>query len=315
MQTILITGGTGMVGQSLTNLLLDQGYKVIVLTRQKKQSSRTNFSYAQWDISKAWIDPEAIASADFIIHLAGEGVADKRWTNARKKAIFDSRVDTSTLLVKVLKAYPNKVKAVVAASAIGWYGPDTTTSLQNGFVETDKVDASYLGDTCLKWEESTHPIKELGIRLVTLRIGIVFNKKGGALAEFIKPARLGVAAILGNGKQVVSWIHQKDLNRLMLFAIEQDSMEGVYNAVAPDPVDNETLTRAIAKRLHKYFIPFKVPSFILKIMLGEMSVEVLKSAKVSPAKVISAGFTFDYSSMDEALDDLLITNWSSRSDH
>ncbi len=315
MQTILITGGTGMVGQSLTNLLLDQGYKVIVLTRQKKQSSRTNFSYAQWDISKAWIDPEAIASADFIIHLAGEGVADKRWTNARKKAILDSRVDTSTLLVKVLKAYPNKVKAVVAASAIGWYGPDTTTSLQNGFVETDKVDASYLGDTCLKWEESTHPIKELGIRLVTLRIGIVFNKKGGALAEFIKPARLGVAAILGNGKQVVSWIHQKDLNRLMLFAIEQDSMEGVYNAVAPDPVDNETLTKAIAKRLHKYFIPFKVPSFILKIMLGEMSVEVLKSAKVSPAKVISAGFTFDYSSMDEALDDLLITNWSSRSDH
>ncbi len=315
MQTILITGGTGMVGQSLTNLLLDQGYKVIVLTRQKKQSSRTNFSYTQWDISKAWIDPEAIASADFIIHLAGEGVADKRWTNARKKAILDSRVDTSTLLVKVLKAYPNKVKAVVAASAIGWYGPDTTTSLQNGFVETDKVDASYLGDTCLKWEESTHPIKELGIRLVTLRIGIVFNKKGGALAEFIKPAKLRVAAILGDGKQVVSWIHQKDLNRLMLFAIEQDSMEGVYNAVAPDPVDNETLTKAIAKRLHKYFIPFKVPSFILKIMLGEMSVEVLKSAKVSPAKVISAGFTFDYSSMDEALDDLLITNWSSRSDH
>jgi uncharacterized protein (TIGR01777 family) len=155
----------------------------------------------------------------------------------------------------------------------------------------------------------------LGIRLVSLRIGIVFNKKGGALAEFIKPARMGMAAILGDGKQMVSWIHQKDLNRMMLFAIEQAHIEGVYNAVAPDPVDNETLTKAIAKRIHKYFIPFKVPSFILKIMLGEMSVEVLKSAKVSAAKVIAAGFTFDYSSMDEALDDLLITNWSTRSDH
>ncbi len=315
MQTILITGGTGMVGQSLTNLLLDKGYKVIVLTRQKKQSSRTNFSYAQWDINNNWIDPVAIASADFIIHLAGEGVADKRWTSARKKAILDSRVNASAVLVNALKAHPNKVKAVVSASAIGWYGPDTITSLQTGFVETDKVDGSYLGDTCLKWEESTHPIKTLGIRLVSLRIGIVFNKKGGALAEFIKPARMGMAAILGDGKQMVSWIHQKDLNRMMLFAIEQAHIEGVYNAVAPDPVDNATLTKAIAKRIHKYFIPFKVPSFILKIMLGEMSVEVLKSAKVSAAKVIAAGFTFDYSSMDEALDDLLITNWSTRSDH
>ena len=315
MQTILITGGTGMVGQSLTNLLLDKGYKVIVLTRQKKQSSRTNFSYAQWDINKNWIDPEAIASADFIIHLAGEGVADKRWTRARKKAILDSRVLSSAVLVNALKVQPNKVKAVVSASAIGWYGPDTVTSLQSGFVETDKVDTSFLGATCMQWEESMHPIKAFGIRLVSLRIGIVFNKKGGALAEFIKPARMGMAAILGDGKQLVSWIHQKDLNRMMLFALEQTHIEGVYNAVAPDPVDNETLTKAIAKRLHKYFIPFKVPSFILKIMLGEMSVEVLKSAKVSAAKMIAAGFTFNFASMDEALDDLLVTNWSSRSDH
>lgn len=304
-----------MVGQSLTNLLLDKGYKVIVLTRQKKQSSRTNFSYAQWDINKNWIDPEAIASADFIIHLAGEGVADKRWTSARKKAILDSRVLSSAVLVNALKVQPNKVKAVVSASAIGWYGPDTVTSLQSGFVETDKVDTSFLGATCLQWEESMHPIKALGIRLISLRIGIVFNKKGGALAEFIKPARMGMAAILGDGKQLVSWIHQKDLNRMMLFALEQAHIEGVYNAVAPDPVDNETLTKAIAKRMHKYFISFKVPSFMLKIMLGEMSVEVLKSAKVSAAKIIAAGFTFNFASMDEALDDLLVTNWSSRSDH
>jgi len=315
MQTILITGGTGMVGQSLTNFLLAKGYQVIVLTRQRKQSSRAHFSFAQWDLHKGWIDPVAIAAADYIIHLAGEGVADKRWTAARKKAILDSRVHSSALLVKVLNAYPNKVKAIVAASAIGWYGPDNEKSKQLGFVETDPVDSSFLGDTCQQWEESMHPIKALGIRLVTTRIGIVFNKMGGALAEFMKPAKLGAAAILGDGQQMVSWIHQQDLNRLMLFALEQEQVAGVYNAVAPDPVNNAILTKAIARRFHTWAIPFKVPSFILKIMLGEMSVEVLKSANVSASKILAAGFSFDYASMDEALDDLLISNWSSRSHH
>lgn len=315
MQTILITGGTGMVGQSLTNVLLAKGYQVIVLTRQQKQSSRAHFSFAQWDLNKGWIDPAAIAAADYIIHLAGEGVADKRWTAARKKAILDSRVNSSALLVKALKEYPNKVKAIVAASAIGWYGPDNEKSTASGFVETDLVDSSFLGETCQQWEESMYPVKALGIRLVTIRIGIVFNKMGGALAEFMKPAKLGAAAILGDGQQMVSWIHQQDLNRLMLFALEQEQVEGVYNAVAPDPVNNAILTKAIASRFHTWAIPFHVPSFILKVMLGEMSVEVLKSAKVSASKIIAAGFKFDYASMDEALDDLLISNWSSRSNH
>ena len=315
MQTILITGGTGMVGQSLTNVLLAKGYQVIVLTRQQKQSSRAHFSFAQWDLNKGWIDPAAIAAADYIIHLAGEGVADKRWTAARKKAILDSRVNSSALLVKALKEYPNKVKAIVAASAIGWYGPDNEKSTASGFVETDLVDSSFLGDTCRQWEESMYPVKALGIRLVTIRIGIVFNKMGGALAEFMKPAKLGAAAILGDGQQMVSWIHQQDLNRLMLFALETEQVAGVYNAVAPDPVNNAILTKAIASRFHTWAIPFHVPSFILKLMLGEMSVEVLKSAKVSASKIIAAGFKFDYASMDEALDDLLISNWSSRSNH
>jgi uncharacterized protein (TIGR01777 family) len=315
MQTILITGGTGMVGQSLTNFLLAKGYQVIVLTRQQKLSSRAHFSFAQWDLNKGWIDPTAIAAADYIIHLAGEGVADKRWTAARKKAILDSRVNSSALLVKTLKENPNKVKAIVAASAIGWYGPDNEKSKQSGFVETDVVDSSFLGDTCQQWEDSMYPVKAMGIRLVTIRIGIVFNKMGGALAEFMKPAKLGAAAILGDGQQMVSWIHQQDLNRLMLFALESEQVAGVYNAVAPDPVNNAILTKAIARRFHTWAIPFNVPSFILKIMLGEMSVEVLKSAKVSASKILAAGFSFDYASMDEALDDLLISNWSTRSHH
>jgi uncharacterized protein (TIGR01777 family) len=160
-----------------------------------------------------------------------------------------------------------------------------------------------------------HPVKAMGIRLVTIRIGIVFNKMGGALAEFIKPAKLGAAAISGDGQQMVSWIHQQDLNRLMLFALETEQVAGVYNAVAPDPVNNAILTKAIARRFHTWAIPFHVPSFILKIMLGEMSVEVLKSANVSASKILAAGFSFDFASMDEALDDLLISNWSARSNH
>ena len=136
-----------------------------------------------------------------------------------------------------------------------------------------------------------------------------------AFVKIVLPAKLGAAAILGDGKQIVSWIHQQDLNRLMLFALEQEQVVGVYNAVAPDPVSNTILTKAIARRYHTWAIPFHVPSFILKIMLEEMSIEVLKSANVSASKILAAGFSFDFASMDEALDDLLISNWSTRSNH
>ena len=294
-----------MVGQSLTNLLLNKGYQVIVLTRQQKQSSRVNFSFAQWDLNKAWIDPAAIAAADYIIHLAGEGVADKRWTAKRKKAILDSRVQSSALLVKALKEYPNKVKAIVAASAIGWYGPDTEQSLQHGFVETDPVDAAFLGDTCKRWEDSVKPVETLGVKLVSLRIGIVLNKQGGALAEFIKPAQFGLATIFGTGSQMVSWIHYKDLCKMILFGIETNTIHGVYNAVSPDPTSNKDLIIAITKKLRGFYLPILVPAFVLKIMLGEMSIEILKSAKVSSKKIEDNSFKFDFPTLTSALDDLL----------
>jgi uncharacterized protein (TIGR01777 family) len=315
MQTVLITGGTGMIGQALAKQFLATGYEVIILSRSPKRSSRLHLSYAKWDMEKGEIDLDALAKANSIVHLAGEGVADKRWSVKRKQAIVESRVQSGNLLVKVLSENKHQVKTFIAASAIGWYGPDTAASLESGFVETNTPDNSYLGNTCQLWEQSTAAVASMGIRLVTLRIGIVFNKKGGALAEFLKPAKFALAAILGNGKQIVSWIHQQDLNRLMLFALEQEQVVGVYNAVAPDPVNNAILTKAIASRFHTWAIPFHVPSFILKVMLGEMSVEVLKSAKVSASKILAAGFKFDYASMDEALDDLLISNWSSRSNH
>ncbi len=305
MQTVLITGGTGMVGQALTSYLIDRGYEVIVLSRSAKKSSQQHLSYAVWDIEKQYIDSNALSAADMIVHLAGESVASKRWTPKRKQEIIDSRVKSGALLVKALKENKHKVKTVIAASAIGWYGPDTTSSLQNGFNETNSFDNSYLGATCQQWEESVKSINELGIRLVTLRIGIVFNIKGGALLEFIKPAKFGMATILGTGTQIVSWIHQHDLCKMIVFAAENEAIKGVYNAVAPYPITNKDLVNAIASKMHKFHLTVKVPEFVLKIMLGEMSIEVLKSANVSSNKIQSTGFVFDYPNVDAALKELL----------
>ncbi len=305
MQTVLITGGTGMVGTSLTQLLLSKGYQVIILTRKPQTSPISNLTYAVWDIAKGTIDPLAFEKADTIVHLAGAGVADKRWSKKRKQEIVDSRVMSGALLVKYLTAHTHQVKTVVTASAIGWYGPDTAESLMNGFTETDPVDGAFLGDTCKQWEDSVKPIETLGIRLVTLRIGIVLNKQGGALAEFIKPAKFGLATIFGTGNQMVSWIHQNDLCKMILFGIQTASLKGVYNAVSPDPTSNKDLIIAITKKLRGFYLPIPVPAFVLNIMLGEMSIEILKSAKVSSNKIQEADFKFDYPTLNSALHELL----------
>jgi uncharacterized protein (TIGR01777 family) len=298
MSTILITGGTGLIGKALTPMLISKGHTVIILSRHAAGA-------AHWDPSKGIIDAEAIRSADIIVHLAGAGVADKRWTAARKKEIVESRTQSSALLVKALREIPNKVQAVISASAIGWYGPDPVIPSRRPFVETDPVDKSFLGETCRVWEESIAPVAALGKRLVIFRTGVVLCNEGGALVEFRKPVKLGVAAILGSGRQVLSWIHIEDLCRLYLDAIGNERWSGVYNAVAPQPVNNKTLTMELARRLKgRYFVPVYVPSFLLKIIVGELSIEVLKSATVSVEKAHKGGFQFLYPSLQSALDEL-----------
>jgi uncharacterized protein (TIGR01777 family) len=264
-----------------------------------------HLSYAKWDVEKGEIDIEALQAANIIVHLAGEGVADKRWTLKRKQAIVDSRVQSGNLLVKALSENKHQVKTFIAASAIGWYGPDTAESLENGFIETDKADDSYLGNTCKLWEQSTAAIATMGIRLVTLRIGIVFNKRGGALYEFIKPAKFGVATILGSGTQIVSWIHQQDLCKMIGYAITNENINGIFNAVSPEPISNKVLVKSIASKMNKVYLTIRVPEFALKIMLGEMSIEVLKSAKVSSEKIQQVGFEFEYPNLETALNQLL----------
>ncbi|HMG82469.1 MAG TPA: TIGR01777 family oxidoreductase [Ferruginibacter sp.] len=307
MQTVLITGGTGLIGKELTKKLLEKGYKVIILTRKLPQNSavlESNVSYAIWDIKKQTIDVAAMQKADHIIHLAGAGVVDKKWTAAYKKEIQDSRTKSSELLITTLKNNANKIKTIVSASAIGWYGPDAVPV--KAFIETDKADTSFLGETCRLWEERITPVEQLGKRLVILRTGIVLSGEGGALAEFKKPLQYGVASILGNGKQVVSWLHIDDLCRLYIEAIENEQVRGIYNAVSPTPVTNATLTLTLAREMRgKFYIAAHVPKFVLQIMLGERSIEVLKSATVSSKKIQQAGFSFLYPTIESALRELV----------
>ena len=309
MATVLITGGTGMIGSALTNELLSRDYDVIILTRSPEKYSNTlRLSYAKWDTEKQTIDGAAVTRADYIIHLAGEGVADKRWTAKRKNKIAESRINGGALLVRALRENVNNVKAVVAASGIGWYGSQSNSvaggkgSEKNPFDENDPAVEDFLGTTCKEWEASIDPIMSSGMRLVKFRTGIVLSKEGGALKEFKRPLKFGIATILGNGKQIVSWIHIDDLVRLYVYAIEMERLNGVYNAVAPHPVTNKKLIVQLAKTIRgKFYVPIFIPSFVLKMVLGELSIEVLKSAAVSCKKIKSEGYHFLYPSLSAAI--------------
>lgn len=259
--------------------------------------------YALWDVGQKKIDVAAVQKADHIIHLAGAGVVDHRWSTAYKKEIQQSRTQSSELIVDTLKQYPNKVQSIISASATGWYGPDVADALP--FTEEAPACKDFLGETCRLWEASIDNATALNKRVVKLRTGIVLSNEGGAFGAFKKPLGAGIAAILGNGKQVVSWIHMDDLCRMYIAALENEVMKGAYNAVAPAPVNNKTLTLEIAKMTRgRFYIPVHVPPFVLKLVLGESSIEVLKSCTVSCEKIKQAGFTFIYPSIEAAVKEL-----------
>lgn len=304
MAIVMITGGTGLIGSALTKRLVEKGHQVIILTRNSSNKKKTgNLSYSQWDPGKGTYNAHDFAAADAIIHLAGANVAEKRWTEERKREIINSRVQGGELIIKALREVPNKISTILSASAIGYYGPDQIPA--SPFVEEMPPYHDFLGQTVSQWEASLDPVIQMGKRLVIFRTGIVLSREGGAYKEFEKPLHFGIASILGSGKQVISWIHIDDMVRLYIAALEDEGWKGTYNAVAPVPVTNKELVLAMARQKNKIFIPLPVPSIVLKTLLGEMSIEVLKSTTVSSAKVEQRGFIFLYPTIDKAVAALL----------
>jgi uncharacterized protein (TIGR01777 family) len=299
--TVLITGATGLVGQELVNLLLQNGYTVHFLSTSKsKLVSQNNYKGFFWNPKKAEIDTNALTGVDVIIHLAGASVA-KKWTTAYKEEIIESRVLSTQLLYQTLKKNSNQVKQIISASAVGIY-PD---SLTNIYHETDlDIDVSFLGNVVKQWENEVSQFEKLEIIVSKIRIGIVLAKNGGALQEMAKPIQYGVGAAFGSGEQYQSWIHVQDLAAIFQFVME-NQLPGIYNGVAPYPVTNSELTKAIAKTLGKpLFLP-NIPKFVMKLILGEMHQILFSSQHVSCRKLLDENFQFKFASLDKALNDLL----------
>ena len=298
---ILITGATGLIGTELVALLLQNGVTIHYLTTSKKKiESQPNYHGFYWNPDQGIIDENALMGVDSIIHLAGASIS-KRWTSKYKQEIIESRMLSLNVLFKALKDNPNSVKQIVSASAIGIY-PDNLTKL---YTEDEKaVDESFLGKVVMKWEESVNKFKLLNIKVAKIRTGLVLSQKGGALPKMVKPIKIGIGSPFGSGKQMQSWIHIHDLINLYLFAVSNE-LDGVYNAVAPNPVTNKKLTQEIAKVLKKPLFMPNIPKFLMKLVLGEMHVILFSSQNVSSKKIEETGFTFKYKLIDKALQNVL----------
>lgn len=296
-ETVLITGGSGMVATSLSKLLVERGFEVILLSR----SLKTENSYL-WDYKNNFIDNKAIKKCQYIVHLAGASVAGSIWTEQSKKEIIDSRVNTTELLVLTLRQQNKELKAVVAASAVGYYGSTTSTHI---FHESDNPGSDFLAHTCVLWEKATKQFEKHCDRLIQLRIGIVLDSKGGALKKMAAPVHYWAGAAVGNGEQYMPWIHIDDLCNFILYSLQHENVQGVYNAVSSEQVTNKEFVKKIAKVLKKpVFLP-AIPSIMIKSFLGDMSKMILEGSQVSNEKILSTGFTFKYNKLEEALKDLL----------
>lgn len=294
---ILISGGTGLVGKKLSQMLEKKGHSVKILTRKKIN----DLKFVQWNIDLNYIDPKALDGIDAIIHLAGEGIADKFWTAKRKIEIIESRVKSTRLLFDALSISKHQVKSIISSSAIGYYSERGEALMH----EEDSAAKDFLGNTCLAWENEVNRIESLGIRTVKLRTGIVLSLDGGALKQMITPFKFNIGSSLGDGQQWMSWIHIEDLCNMFIYALENSEMQNVYNAVAPNPTRNKEFSKTLAKVLNKGFWAPNVPIFLLKLIFGEMSAVVLGSTKVSADKILKTGFKFKYEKLESALINLI----------
>ena len=299
---IVITGGTGLVGRALAKQLAVEGHEVSILSRNiSTTSSGSTIKRINWNPESGAIDWESVCEADCIVHLAGTSVTSGRWTSKRKRLIRSSRLDASKVLYETLASHPNRVRTVIAASAIGFYG----SSESHIYTESDAPATDFLGDTCMQWERSLRRLESLDLRLVILRFGIVLSRNGGGLPKMELPLHFGMAAIPGSGEQWISWIHIDDLCRMVTKTITETNWKGVYNAASPFPTSQKQLVLSLAKGMNKkFYLRVHVPALLLRILLGEMSTEILKSCRVSAEKALHDGFDFEFPTIGRAMEAL-----------
>lgn len=292
---ILLTGGSGLIGSELTKILIENGHQVRILTREKQ----IEHPFYHWD--KDTIDEKVFEKLDGIIHLAGSLIA-KRWTNSYKKEIFSSRVDTANLLFEYVKKLNIDLKFFISASGTAYYGQITSNKI---FKESDEPNIDFLGKVCVAWENAAYQFEKIGARVVCLRTSLVLSKNGEGFKLLKKPIQLGVGANLGNGKQWMPWIHITDLLQIYSHAVENESIQGSYNASAPEHVNHSTFNHTLATKMNKLFFIPNIPAFVMKLALGEMSSLVLNGSRIDATKIQETGFKFQYPTLEKALEELI----------
>jgi len=295
MTKVLITGGTGMIGAPLTELLLKEGYEVIHLSRSVTgKESVPTFS---WNLDTKQIDARAFEGIESIIHLAGAGIADKPWNPSRKQEIIDSRVDTAKMLLDGCNKNNINLKNFISASAIGYY-PLTISDLL--FKEDSPSGNGFLAEVCKKWEDAADDFKTVAKNVSKIRIGLVLGKDQGALKQIALPVKYYAAAGLGKGHQSMAWIHVQDVSRVFAHALK-NNLNGAFNAVGPEIVSNQDFMQILADVMEKPLLLPNVPEFLIKLVFGEKSDLILKGVKLSSKKIQSTGFDFDYPTLNSAL--------------
>lgn len=295
---VLITGGNGMIGKRLTILLIARGYRVSHLRRSKENAKVETFL---WNPAKNYIDPNAFRDVDVIVHLAGAGIADKRWTSRQKNEILASRAGSSRLIRDTLQRETHQVYDFISASGINYYGlADRGTVL----VESDPPGNDFMAEVTRAWEREADAYLSMGMRVVKIRTGVALGSESVALRRIAQPVKFFVGAPLGSGKQFFNWIHLDDLCAIYLKAIEDASIHGAYNAVAPTPVTNRELTKEIARVLKKPLWLPPVPGIVVKLIAGDVAEVVLNGGEVSSEKIRSAGFRFEYATLASALTEI-----------
>ena len=301
MKTALITGGTGLIGMRLSAMLKARGYRIHLLSRSKKPVENYDEVFT-WDIQKGEIDTAALDGVTDIIHLAGAGIADERWTEKRKEIIVNSRVKSIGLIEAALRKRNQEVNSLISGSAIGWYGARTDEMLH---IEAEPAADDFMGETCRKWEFAADSFADISDRIVKIRTGVVLARDGGALASMKLPFKFFVGSPLGSGNQQIQWIHLDDICRVFAEALEKQNFSGAYNASATESCTNREFSKKLAKVMKRPLLPLTVPSFVLKTLFGEMSAVVLEGSRVSNKKLLKTGFQFQYVSLDTALENLL----------